>query len=86
MITSTFIQFVMDTITWLLSFLPSVTSLPLNLDTTISTIFGYYRAVVTIFPFLGTAMTFLLAGVTIEAAYKTYQLANWILNKLRGSG
>lgn len=86
MITSLLLQFVMDALSWLLAFLPRITSLPLGLDSTITTIFGYYRAMATIFPFLGTAMTFMLAGVGIELGYKTYQLVNWVINKLRGSG
>ncbi len=86
MITSLLISFIMESMSWALSFLPKVTSLPLNLDSTITTIFGYYRAMATIFPFLGTAMTFMLAGVGIELGYKTYQLVNWVINKLRGSG
>jgi hypothetical protein len=76
----------MEAMSWAMSFLPKVTSLPLGLDSTITTIFGYYRAMSTIFPFLGTAMTYMLAGVGIELGYKTYQLVNWVINKLRGSG
>ncbi|MFA6458937.1 MAG: hypothetical protein WCV79_00885 [Candidatus Paceibacterota bacterium] len=86
MITSLLISFIMEAMSWAMSFLPKVTSLPLGLDSTITTIFGYYRAMSTIFPFLGTAMTYMLAGVGIELGYKTYQLVNWVINKLRGSG
>lgn len=86
MITSLLISFIMEAMSWLLSFLPTVSSLPLGLDSTITTIFGYYRGFATIFPPLATAMTYMIAGVGIEVGYKIYQLVNWVINKLRGSG
>ncbi|GEM_PF-2340450 len=86
MITSLLISFIMEAMSWLLSFLPTVSSLPLGLDSTITTIFGYYRGFATIFPPLSTAMTYMVAGVGIEVGYKIYQLVNWVINKLRGSG
>ena len=86
MITSLLISFIMDALAWLLGFLPTVRTLPLGLDATITTIFGYYRGFATIFPPLSTAMTYMIAGVGIEVGYKIYQLVNWVINKLRGSG
>jgi len=86
MIIGYFIQLVVLVLTFVFSFLPQVTSLPLGLDSSLQTVYALYHAAVTIFPFLSHAVAFMLLGLSIEAAYYLYKFMVRLASFIRGGG
>lgn len=86
MLISLVLNLIVILVSFLTSFLPKVTTLPLGLDSTLTTIYGFYRGASSMFAFLNTAMTYLLVGIGMEVSYKTYQILVRFINWIRGSG
>lgn len=86
MLISLVLNLIVILVSFLTSFLPKVTTLPLGLDNTLTTIYGFYRGASSMFAFLNTAMTYLLVGIGMEVSYKTYQILVRFINWIRGSG
>lgn len=86
MLISLILNLIVILVSFLTSFLPKVTTLPLGLDGTLTTIYGFYRGASSMFAFLNTAMTYLLVGIGMEVSYKTYQILVRFINWIRGSG
>ena len=86
MLISLVLNLIVLLVSFFTSFLPKVTTLPLGIDTTLSTIYGFYKGASTMFGFLGTAMTYFLVGISMEMGYKTYQILVRFVNWIRGAG
>ena len=86
MLISLILNLIVLLVSFLTSFLPKVTTLPLGLDATLTSIYGLYKGASTMFGFLNTAMTYLLVGIGMEMGYKTYQVLVRFINWIRGSG
>ncbi len=86
MLISLILNLIVLLVSFLTSFLPKVTTLPLGLDSTLITIYGLYKGASTMFTFLNVAMTYFLVGIGMEVAYKTYQILVRFINWIRGSG
>ena len=86
MLISLILNLIVLLVSFLTSFLPKVTTLPLGLDTTLSTIYGLYKGASIMFGFLSVAMTYFLIGISMETAYKTYQVLVRFINWIRGAG
>ncbi len=86
MLISLILNLIVLLVSFLTSFLPKVTSLPLGLDTTLTTAYGLYKGATAMFGFLNIAMTYFLIAIGMEVAYKTYQILVRFINWIRGSG
>ena len=85
-----FITFILNivviVINFVFSFLPKVTTLPFGLEATLTTVYGSYKAMTAIFPFLGVGIQLAVFAITIEVSYKVWQLVTKIVGWIRGSG
>src|ERR1700687_3901155 len=85
-----FITFVLNIIVivvnFFFSFLPTVTSLPFGLESIMATVYGSYKGMTAIFPFLATGIQLALFAISIEMSYKVWQLITKIVGWIRGSG
>jgi len=84
------INFLFNLLATLLSFifqqLPTVTSFPYGIDTYILQVYGFVHAMALIFPPASTFINLFLFGISIEIAFKIYQLIMKIIHLVRGSG
>jgi hypothetical protein len=86
MITSAFLNLVYFFVISVTAVLPEVTSLPDNFNDAVDFIFteiAKWNAVIDIF---STMFTVLILVLTIEGVILTFAGANWVINKVRGSG
>jgi len=67
-------------------FVDPITELPFGMSDALDTVYALVHSGVQLFPPLGTAITFLLLGLSIELAYQGYQVVNRIINLIRGAG
>lgn len=79
MITSIFLALIFQVMNVLTFYLDPVTSLPFGMDTALVTVYSLVHTAVRIFPPLGTAMVFLLLGISVEFLYFTYRLTMRII-------
>lgn len=84
MITGLLLTFLSASLIWVFSFLPHVTAMPSWYDPIgeVLTVFSALGA----FPLLGTVMQITLLVLTILSGWQLVQFANWLYNKVRGSG
>ena len=85
-----FITFILNLlvslVNFLFSFLPQVSILPFGLSDTLVSIYGYVHAMASIFPFIASAMSYMLLGISLETSYFVYKLVARVVNWIRGSG
>lgn len=84
MITGYFITFIAFLVNWSFGLLPHVTEMPEWYDN-IEVFFGIISAFNNI-PVLGTILAILAIALPMVATWQTVVFANWIYNKIRGSG
>jgi hypothetical protein len=84
MITGLFLTFFSTILIFVFSFLPHVTTMP-EWYSPISDVLSVFSALGA-FPLLGTVMQITLLVLTILGGWQLVQFANWIYNKIRGSG
>ncbi len=68
----------------LLSLLPSV-AIPTNVDSAFTTFATFFHKANAIFP-MDTVFAIISITLTIETGILTFKVANYIINKIRGSG
>lgn len=85
MITSLFYIFIISGLSALIYLLPDATALPSSIQNGINWINSGFNFIGFLFP-LNTFFQILIAGLAIEVAIWTFKWANWLINKIRGSG
>jgi len=79
------LKFMISILIFFLSPLSDVVSLPLGLDTSLTTAYSLVHAGVTVFPFLAIALQFLFLGITIEGAYYLWRFISYVARFIRGA-
>lgn len=69
---------------FLTGFLPTVTSLPYNIDGIVIASYSMIKAIVVIFPFIGLAMVYFLLGLAIQLYTKLFEFVNIFIGWIRG--
>jgi len=84
MITSFILNFFSSSLSWVFSFLPTVTTMP-SWYNPVSETFSLLSALNN-FPILGTAIIIAMLMLAIVGGWQVVVFSNWLYNKIRGSG
>lgn len=84
MITSLLITFLATILNWAFGWLPKVTVMP-EWYTPVQNALGIFSALGQL-PIIGTPLQIALLILTMLAGWQVVQFANWLYNKIRGSG
>jgi len=86
MITSFILSFFLSSLTYITSWLPSVTSLPFNMDTAITTFVGDINGLIIVMPWMKIVWQLALFALLIKALFLALHFGVFLLNIIRGSG
>jgi len=65
--------------------LSTITELPLGLDNALTTVYSLVHSGITVFPFIGIAMGYVLAAFAIELAFYSWLFISYVIKFIRGA-